>query len=61
MIPLTSQVPASAPTNNKIIMGIKTLFRFSQISFNITSIDTLLKRPTTAATPPPKRRIIWLE
>ena len=59
-MPLTSHVPAKAPTKNKIRIGTKTLFKFSQISFPIKLKDTLLNTPTIAAMPPPISNIIWL-
>ena len=57
IIPETNQVPASAPTKNKIIMGTKTLFQFSQTSVSIVFKLTLLKKPTAAATTPPSNKI----
>ena len=61
IIPLTSQVPAKAPTSISMIIGLYTLLRFSITSLIITPIETLLNSPTTIATTPPINRIYWFE
>ena len=56
-MPLTSQVPAKAPTKNKIIIGTKTLFQFSQTSVIILPKETLFLKPIIAVTAPPIKSI----
>ena len=53
IIPLTNHEPAKAPTKNKIIIGTKTLFQFSQTSATIVFKETLFLKPTNAVTKPP--------
>ena len=59
--PLISQVPANAPTNNKIKIAPVTDLRLSATLSSMVLYEILLAKPTTAATAPPKRRINWLE
>ena len=58
--PLNSQVPASAPTINKINIAFEVDFTFSATSVIILLKETRCLKPTIAATAPPINKINWL-
>ena len=60
-MPLISQVPAKAPTINKINMALAVDLIFTATSSIIWSKVTLLKKPTIAATAPPINKTNWLD
>ena len=57
MIPLTIQVPANAPTINKIKIAPAVDLMLLATSSNILWKGTFVKYPIIAATAPPSKRI----
>ena len=57
IIPLISQEPDRAPTSNRIIIGVLTDFKFSEMVKNMVSGFTLFFNPKTKAIDAPIIRI----